>query len=48
MTEKRPLWSEAGREAPPVLGKWWRLYLVVAANLVVMIALLWAFTRAFS
>jgi len=32
---------------PPLLGSWPRLYALVAANLVVLILLFWAFTVAF-
>ena len=38
--------SENQEEAPP-LGSWKRMYALVLANLVVLIVLFYAFTRAF-
>ncbi len=35
-------------EPPPVLGSWRRLYALVLAWLAVLIALLWALTKAFA
>ncbi len=35
-------------EPPPFLGEWSRVYTVVIAYLVLLIALCYAFTRAFS
>jgi len=37
-----------GGEPPPPLGSWGRLYAVVLGVLALMIALLWAVTRAFA
>lgn len=34
-------------EAPPVLGRWSRLYLLVGASLAGWILLFWLFSRAF-
>jgi hypothetical protein len=34
-------------EPPPVLGAWWRWYVLVVGNLVLLIALFWLFMKAF-
>ncbi len=40
--------SELPDEAPPVLGSWKRVYLLVLGLLVLVIAALYAFMRIFS
>jgi hypothetical protein len=35
-------------EAPPILGRWWRLYALVLANLVLCILLFRLFSKVFS
>lgn len=34
-------------DAPPVLGTWRNVYLVVVGNLALMVALFWALSRAY-
>lgn len=48
MTDHRLPGPRLGEQPPPVLGAWWWLYALVAGWLAVLIALFWAFTRAFS
>ncbi len=35
-------------DAPPLLGSWRNIYLLVLGNLALLIALFWALTRAYS
>ena len=39
--------GHTGDEPPPVLGNWRRIYLLVAVELVVLIALFYLFTKTF-
>ena len=34
-------------DTPPVLGSWGRIYALVLGNLVVLVALFWALTKAY-
>ncbi len=34
-------------DAPPVLGRWRNVYLVVVGNLALMVALFWALSRSY-
>ena len=47
MTDRGPAPGGAD-EPPPLLGRWSRLYALVAGALAIEIVLLWWFTRAFS
>jgi hypothetical protein len=35
-------------DAPPLLGSWRNIYLLVLGNLALLVALFWAITRAYS
>ena len=35
-------------DAPPVLGSWRNIYLLVLGNLALLVALFWAITRAYA
>jgi hypothetical protein len=44
----RPQNPSEDSEPPPILGTWRNLYALVLGVLIVVIALLWALTRAYS
>lgn len=48
MKETKPQATPEGEEEPPFGGSWRVLYAIVIGNLVVLILLFYAFTRAFS
>ena len=48
MKETKPQTTPDGEEEPPFGGSWRVLYAIVIGNLVLLILLFYAFTRAFS